>query len=213
MTEATRGTRSPKWPRGRADYPRHLGSPPPTPNGASTVRAVLFLAAVLIATVAYSIAVNKTASGYTLTGYVLGHTEVTYSCGSPVLQAAVQEWASVSGLTDGGCSATPDITLTILPDALLPYPLAGYGGAGGVWLAERTQNHYGVMLHEVGHALGLGHSAESLTAEYRFRSAAMFFLCCNPIAPDDIAGIQALYGAEPTPTPLFRVSLPLVGTD
>lgn len=61
-----------------------------------------------------------------------------------------------------------------------------------------------VILHELGHALGLGHSADS--------SAVMFASYCQgcnkrALAPDDIAGITSLYGAgspnppAATPTP------------
>lgn len=171
-----------------------------------------FILALLLIIVGYAATVRD-ATAYTLTGFRFDHSEITYSCGSPELQQAVREWAAVSGLIDGGCSAIPDITLTVVADALIPPPFAGYGGAGHIWLSERAQHHYGIMLHETGHALGLGHSAESLTAPYVHRNAAMFYLCCNPINEDDIAGISALYGPEPTPPPATRVFLAQIGTD
>ncbi len=55
-----------------------------------------------------------------------------------------------------------------------------------------------VVLHEVGHAVGLGHSTDN--------SAVMFTSIARGVrrrAPtsDDVAGLQSLYGAPPTPTP------------
>ena len=164
----------------------------------------LYLAMVVVGALYF----YQTAQGYTHTGFKFNHLNITYSCGSPELQQAVQEWASVSALTDGGCSDTPDITLTIVPNVMIPPPVQGYGGAGHIWLPERAAHHYGILLHESGHAIGLGHSAESFTAPYIQRNAAMFAYCCNPMNEDDIAGIVALYGPEPPGAIIPRAYLP-----
>jgi hypothetical protein len=59
---------------------------------------------------------------------------------------------------------------------------------------------YSVALHEAGHALGLGHSDVPGAVMYPYYRLA------TTLASDDIAGIQALYGAPqsstPTPTPV-----------
>ena len=60
-----------------------------------------------------------------------------------------------------------------------------------------------VVLHEVGHAVGLGHSAES--------SAVMSPTIARQVqrrtpTADDIAGIQSLYGTPPTPAPTATVT-------
>ena len=62
----------------------------------------------------------------------------------------------------------------------------------------------GLLLHEIGHALGLTHPA-GLTAD---ELASVMYVgtgCCDNIhrtlGADDIAGIQALYGVRPVPIP------------
>lgn len=148
------------------------------------------------------------ANAYQTTGMKYDHLAITYSCGSPELQQAVQAWADVSGLTDGGCSATPDIKATVVN----PWPyspnilgLAGYTATNfpGHSIIECTiqinpvaAHFLGVWVHEVGHCLWSGHSEVA--------DAAMNQWCCNPIGPDDLAGVVAVYGAEPPPAILPR---------
>lgn len=62
----------------------------------------------------------------------------------------------------------------------------------------------GLLLHEIGHALGLTHPAGVTPDEL----ASVMYVgdgCCNNIhrtlGADDIAGIQALYGIHPVPIP------------
>ena len=56
---------------------------------------------------------------------------------------------------------------------------------------------YTVLLHELGHSLGLGHSSDSSSVMYAFYSGAR-----RTLTADDIAGIQAIYGPlTPVPEP------------
>lgn len=67
------------------------------------------------------------------------------------------------------------------------------GGAG-------TFDFYTVALHEIGHALGLGHSTVS--------GSVMEAVYAGPrrtLHADDIAGIQEIYGAAPVPEPATLV--------
>lgn len=52
-----------------------------------------------------------------------------------------------------------------------------------------------VMLHEVGHALGLGHSAVSTAVMAPTVSFSQCSAAPRPLQPDDIAGVQFIYGA------------------
>lgn len=149
------------------------------------------------------------ANAYTLTGFRFDHLRITYSCGNDELAQAVQEWASVSALEDGGCSDTPDITLTIVPNSEIVAPIEGLGGSGSVIIPERNEHWYAILLHETGHALGMGHSSEIFGAPYVLREATMFAWCCNPMNEDDIAGIVALYGRTET----YQLRVPMVSAE
>jgi len=70
---------------------------------------------------------------------------------------------------------------------------------------------FGVALHEIGHVLGLKHSDDSNSMMYYLYSSDT-----NSLQPDDIAGIQYLYGApvsavpEPSTYLLFLLGLAMV---
>jgi hypothetical protein len=51
-----------------------------------------------------------------------------------------------------------------------------------------------VMLHELGHSLGLDHSADTSSVMYAFYSGMR-----RDLTADDIAGIEAIYGVVPVP--------------
>ena len=71
-------------------------------------------------------------------------------------------------------------------------------------------NVYALALHEIGHALGLDHSTNPnaiMAASNFFESASLR----TQLSPDDIAGIQALYGPAGAPTPAVTGTLDTKG--
>jgi hypothetical protein len=143
-----------------------------------------------------------------------------------IVQEALNQWASVSGLinlgqvVDGGGGAgapgtaglTGDIRVAsweiisgnVLAHTFFPWvqdlsSLAGdihfdssrnwvdslYAGAGEF-------DFYTVVLHEMGHALGLSHSSVPGSVMYSSYSGVN-----RTLQADDVAGIQALYGPAP----------------
>lgn len=74
------------------------------------------------------------------------------------------------------------------------------------WGAGTDVDLFSVALHEAGHALGLGHSDDPTAVMYPYYKIAA------GLASDDIAAIQALYGARgaamPAPTPTSAPSPP-----
>jgi hypothetical protein len=143
---------------------------------------------------------------FVLTGGHWTHP-VSHTC-NPTVNAAFALWTNVSGLRDGGCGA--DITVTYVPD--IPgaaIGLAGWStdGSGAIQSASIViEEQYAlnklVAGHEIGHTLGLSHSADP--------QALMYFALGGQLGlnQDDIAGIQALYGLPSgpilTPTPPYQ---------
>ena len=68
--------------------------------------------------------------------------------------------------------------------------------SGSVSSTSTIYNIYSIALHEIGHALGLGHENDFATLMNSFYSPNI-----NDITNDEINGIQALYGATGSSTP------------
>ena len=77
--------------------------------------------------------------------------------------------------------------------------LQQFPAGGGFYMNDLK----GLLLHEVGHTLGLGHSADATTVMCGFPTAA----CANlsqvtqQLKADDVAGAQFLYGVAAIPEP------------
>jgi Matrixin/Glucodextranase, domain B len=98
-------------------------------------------------------------------------------------------------------------------------PIAGdmHLDADEIWRVGASIDLYSVTLHELGHALGLGHSDLPSAVMYPY------YKMSRTLSADDIAGIQALYGPPtagqgggtpaPAPSPLaIAVSSPASGS-
>ncbi|MEO8368749.1 MAG: matrixin family metalloprotease [Candidatus Solibacter sp.] len=90
---------------------------------------------------------------------------------------------------------------TFYPNPPNPEPIAGdlHLDWSEPWRTGATVDLFSVVLHEVGHALGLGHSDRPGAVMYPY------YKLTAALTDDDIAGIQALYGsraAAPKPAPV-----------
>lgn len=83
---------------------------------------------------------------------------------------------------------------TFYPVPSNPEPIAGdmHLNADEPWSVGGSVDLFSVALHEIGHALGLAHSDDPTAVMYPY------YRMQTGLAPDDIAGIQALYGAKTT---------------
>ncbi len=130
-------------------------------------------------------------------------TNVQFSAG--VNAAATATVAIEFGTSVNGDPTPFDPSGTILahtyyPDPPNAEPIAGdmHFNPAETWNVGASTDIYTVALHELGHALGLGHTdnpADVMYPYYRFGAQ---------LSPNDIAGVQALYGAPgaavPAPT-------------
>jgi hypothetical protein len=153
------------------------------------------------------------------------------------IQRAMAEWASVIKLTwEPGVSATAVRTVNILfgrgshgdaypfdgPGRVLahtfypappnPEPIAGdlHFDEDEAWRVGVNMDLYSVALHELGHALGLGHSDNPNAVMYPY------YKMVSALAADDKAAILSIYAPQdgsatppPAPTPAPTPSAPL----
>ena len=88
-------------------------------------------------------------------------------------------------------TSTASLAHTFYPDPPNAEPIAGdmHLNAAENWSIGSGVDVFSVALHEAGHALGLGHSDQPSAVMYPYYHLA------SGLSADDIAGIQALYGA------------------
>ena len=132
-----------------------------------------------------------------------------------VLQSVLQEWSAYAAITftpklQSDAAASIDISFvsgehgdgfpfrpfaTVLAHTFYPppnpEPIAGdmHLNVDEAWSLDGSLQLYAVMLHEMGHALGLGHSDDSDDVMYPYYQATQH------LAPGDIRALQTLYAA------------------
>lgn len=139
-------------------------------------------------------------AAYTVMHAPLGHV-VTYDA-NPGVGKALQIWGQAADVKDGGMIPTSQADIHVFVDPSIQSPVLGYAGCGVsqcvLGLRADTWDHMGVITHEVGHDLGLGHSTD--------RDAMMYPYCCAAkLSLDDINGIVSLYGPAKKEPAIFRL--------
>ena len=143
-----------------------------------------------------------------------GFTNLGYVADGNVNAGASQ--ASGGHLGDIRVAAWSIVTTGVLAHAFFPNTEAtlGPGGTigGDVHIDERTWvdnpnatsgqfDLFTIMLHELGHSLGLGHSSDSSSVMFANYQGGR-----RALSPDDIAGIQAIYGVPEPGTFVLLIS-------
>jgi hypothetical protein len=131
------------------------------------------------------------------------------------IHRALYEWGQYTPLTFTEVSVISDADIKVSfhkGDHSDLYPFDGSGGTlahafyppdGRVHLDMAETNWdeenvlFRVLVHEFGHMLGLGHNPNMTMVDIMY---PMYLDFLNGIGPDDIAGIQFLYGPKPSVT-------------
>lgn len=100
-------------------------------------------------------------------------------------------WAGIDGHGKAVGTTYYAYNGTRMTDAAVYMDTAERWTDSGVYTAGKT-NFYSVVLHEIGHTLGLGHVEDEESIMNPYTTATV------ELDDGDIAGIQALYGAKPS---------------
>jgi hypothetical protein len=125
----------------------------------------------------------------------------TSTCTKEKFRLAFEEWSSITKVNfkEAAINESADIKIIIadIEQSAIGYPnfhQKPCSDIKGQIIFKRNEysctNIYGLILHEIGHVLGLGH-VNSLNVMHPNQSASY-----NKLQPGDIQGIQSIYGAR-----------------
>lgn len=121
--------------------------------------------------------------------------------GTPALANALDEWAAVANIRNCGASASPSIRM--VPPLAAASASSAFPVPGGCAIALLPGAEE-LLVHEVGHCLGLDHNDDRTSVMSRIPAGRYV----SPQAPDIVA-IQLLYGP---PVRTYRLAV-AVGRD